>query len=152
MKWNEGVIVTTTVKWKWDVKTGRMNQRTDDVKVPTDLGENDCWKRRVLSLAWNWDAESARRRLVEPDRLVDDVWRTGSRSSLGSLFQRAGAWWDNDLSVIETRVDCGRLKSSNRRCSSRPWNELERWQWFEQWNGQECCEFNEGHEWRESMI
>jgi len=28
--------MTMKVKWNWDVKPGRMNQRTDDLKVQTD--------------------------------------------------------------------------------------------------------------------
>jgi len=48
--------VSLTVYWKWDVKPGRMNQRTDDVKVQTDFSGNDCWKRWILNMGWNWDA------------------------------------------------------------------------------------------------
>jgi len=35
MKWRSDTL-TITVKLKWDVKPGRMNQRPDDVKVWTD--------------------------------------------------------------------------------------------------------------------
>jgi len=68
-------------------------------------GGNDWRKRWVLSLEWNWDVDRSRSRGAEPNWLVWEECMAGWRISFESAFQRTGARWVNDISVILSRVE-----------------------------------------------
>jgi len=92
---------TMTVNWKWDVKPGRMNQRSDNVKVQTDLGSNNGWKRWVII-----------KRRVNLTYRIAQLFKKTAPESRRMVSERS-------IDYFDTKVDCGTSKSNNTRWASK---------------------------------
>ena len=89
--------------WRWMRMTrSQVRQQNIRSKGTVKYEGKDLYRRgRFLRREWNWNFERSRRRLGDSSsRVVTDV---GMRMSSGRLFQRMGAWWKKERSVILRR-------------------------------------------------
>jgi len=91
--------VTITVRWKPLARS--MVQRTDKSWCKR-LRRKGLFKRKVLSLEWNW-CEDRASGVEESVAVPSNGGAEGCRSCLGREFQSTGASWVKDLSLTLRR-------------------------------------------------
>jgi len=112
-------------KWKWDRSTeARSRESENDVEVWNRLRRK--WLLEEMRFKFRVKLTyGARRGAIESTSLAWEEWAKGWRSSFGRAFQRAGAWWVNDLSVILSRDETvGRVRVTVRRRLAPHWHSL----------------------------